>query len=220
MKQNINKVFFKFIILIILAFLSCKENNKLSSKEIDSKTKIDSLNKTVIDLKVDSVSKKEIPFSNVEVFRENTNEKAFVNSDVRLTNKTATSFILTKKDFKIADIDLSDTNYEGPGYLVYSFKSSEIKNVEIIIIEATADIGTDWYYAIVLENSDLIDKFFIKEPRANSEITKIEDFLSVFLNNDSLIFKFKKSEIAKYSIVPSNLKEDNENIYFEKKLTF
>ena len=48
-----------------------KENNKLSSKEIDSKTKIDSLNKTVIDLKVDSVSKKEIPFSNVEVFREN-----------------------------------------------------------------------------------------------------------------------------------------------------
>lgn len=70
---------------------------------------------------------KVIPFSIIEVFKENANENAFVNSDTRLTIKASASFMLTKKDFIITDIDLSHTNYEGPGYIIYSYKSNEKK---------------------------------------------------------------------------------------------
>ncbi|WP_445456835.1 hypothetical protein [Flavobacterium sp. HNIBRBA15423] len=221
MKKYTNIIFLNFFLLFNLTFFSCKENSNFSLKEKESETKIDSQIKTPIVLKDDSISiGKEIPFSIVEVFKENTNENAFVNSDTRLTIKTSSSFMLTKKDFIITDIDLSDTNYEGPGYIIYSYKSNEKKNVEIIIIEATADIGTDWYYVVVINNNDLVEQFLIKEPRANSEITDMKDFLSILLKNDTLIFKFRKSKIAKYSIMPSDLKNDNENIYLEKKLIF
>jgi len=42
------------------------------------------------------------------------------------------------------DCYLSESNYEGPGYNIFSFQSKELTPFEIVIIEATADIGTDW----------------------------------------------------------------------------
>ena len=126
--------------------------------------------------------------------------------------------MLTKKDFVVTDVDLSETNYEGPGFSMYSYQSEINKNIEIIIIEALADIGTSWYYVIVLNDNDLVDKFFIREPRSNSEVTEINDFISVFLNNKTLIFKFKKDKIAKYSKISPDLKNDLEYIYIEKIL--
>ncbi|WP_427872886.1 hypothetical protein [Flavobacterium sp. MMS24-S5] len=104
------------------------------------------------------------------------------------------------------------------GFSMYSYESSKNKDIEIIIIEALADIGTNWYYVIILNKKDLVDKFYIKEPRSNSEITQIKDFLSIFFSNGTLVFKFKKDKIAKYSTVSPDLKSDLEYVYIEKKL--
>ena len=46
----------------------------------------------------------------------------------------------------------------------------------------------------------------------------IKDFISIFLNNGTLVFKFKKDKIAKYSTVSPDLKSDLEYVYIEKKL--
>ena len=160
----------------------------------------------------------EIRFDIIHAFKQDESESSYVSFDTKLTYKTNSSFMLTKKDFVVTDVDLSEANYEGPGFSMYSYQSEINKNIEIIIIEALADIGTSWYYVIVLNDNDLVDKFFIREPRSNSEITEINDFISVFLNNKTLIFKFKKDKIAKYSKISPDLKNDLEYIYIEKIL--
>ncbi|KPH14553.1 hypothetical protein AMQ68_03515 [Chryseobacterium sp. ERMR1:04] len=164
-----------------------------------------------------SQSIENISINLVEPFKEVPDENSFVSGDLKITQKSNNSFILTKKDLVITDIDLSDSEYEGPGFTIYSYKSKEDKELEVILIEATGDIGTDWYYAVIVNGNDVIDKFFIKEPRANSEITEIQDYITISLIDNTFIFKFKKSKIAPYSQIPKNLKNDKEYIYIEKK---
>ncbi len=90
---------------------------------------------------------------------------------------------------------MSESNYEGPGYNIFSFQSKKNTPFEIVIIEATADIGTDWYYVIVLNNENLVDQFYIKEPRADSENTNIGDFIKISFKNNTLNLKFKKIKL-------------------------
>lgn len=78
---------------------------------------------------------------------------------------------------------------------MFSFQSKENTQFEIIIIEASADIGTSWYYMIILNNENLVDKFYIKEPRANSENTNIGNFIKISIRNDMLNLKFKKIKL-------------------------
>ena len=213
-----NTVLKSFILFGIL-LISCKQNNQSYPKENEIISKSDYKKVSSNVQKNDSsYTKKQISFDIIHSFKEETNESSYICFDTRLTYKTENSFMLTKKDFVISEVDLSETNYEGPGFSIYSYESSMNKDIEIIIIEALADIGTSWYYVIILNKTDLVDKFYIKEPRSNSEITQINDFISVFLNNETLIFKFKKDKIAKYSIVPPDLKSDLKYIYIEKKL--
>lgn len=215
MYNNFLKLFFLFGLILS----SCKQDNRFYPKEKEINIKSDSTKVSPIVVKNDSsYIKKEIPFDIIHSFKENTAESSYTCFNTKLTYKTDNSFMLTKKDFVITDVDLSETNYEGPGFSIYSYQSKIDKDIEIIIIEALADIGTSWYYVILLKKNDLVDKFYIKEPRSNSEITQIRDFISVFLNNKTLLFKFKKDKIAKYSIVSPDLKSDLKYVYIEKTL--
>lgn len=217
MKNYKCNIFFNFFFLFGLILCSCKQDNQLYKKETEIKP--DSTKVSSIVVKNDSgFIKKEIPFDIIHYFKEETDESSYTSFDTKLIYKTDYSFMLTKKDFVITDVDLSETNYEGPDLSIYSYQSSLNKDIEIIIIEALADIGTSWYYVIVLNNNDLVDKFYIREPRSNSEITDVKDFISIFLNKKILIFKFKKDKIAKYSKISPELKSDLENVYIEKKL--
>jgi|GEM_PF-979246 len=220
MKNCMYKTFLKSFILFGIIVSGCKQENQSCSKENEVIIKLDDSTKvSSIAEKKDSIHvKKEISFEIIHSFKEDASENSYICFDTRLTYKTDNSFMLTKKDFGITDVDLSETNYEGPGFSIYSYESSMNKDIEIIIIEALADIGTNWYYVIILNKNDLVDKFYIKEPRSNSEITQIKDFLSIFLSNGTLVFKFKKDKIAKYSTVSPDLKSDLKYVYVEKKL--
>lgn len=220
MRNYIYNTFLKsFLFFGIILLSSCKQDNRFHPKENEIIIKSDSIMvSTIIEKNDSSYIKEEISFDIIHSFKEDITKKNYICFDTRLTYKTDNSFILTKKDFVITDVDLSETNYEEPGFSIYSYESKENKDIEIIIIEALADIGTSWYYVILLNKNDLVDKFYIKEPRSNSEMTQIKDFISIFLNNGTLIFKFKKDKIAKYSTVRSDLKSDLEYVYIEKKL--
>lgn len=211
--------FLKSFIFFVIILSSCKQDNRSHPKENEIIIKSDStMVSSIVEKNDSSYIKKEISFDIIHSFKEDTTKNSYICFDTRLTYKKDNSFILTKKDFVITDVDLSETNYEGPGFSIYSFESKMNKDIEIIVIEALADIGTNWYYIILLNKNNLVDKFYIKEPRSNSEITQIKDFISIFLNNRTLIFKFKKDKIAKYSKVPAELQSDLEYVYFEKKL--
>lgn len=210
-----NKSFLSFIPLLGLILISCKYDVQTASKEKQIQT--DSSKTTQNTNIKNSQSIENISFNLVEPFKEVPDENSFVSGDLKITQKSNNSFILTKKDLVITDIDLSDSEYEGPGFTIYSYKSKEDKELEVILIEATGDIGTDWYYAVIVNGNDVIDKFFIKEPRVNSEVTEIQDYITISLIDNTFIFKFKKSKIAPYSQIPKNLKNDKEYIYIEKK---
>lgn len=211
--------FLKSFIFFGILLSSCKQDNQSHPKKNEVIIKSDStMVSSIVEKNDSSYIKKEISFDIIHPFKEDTTTNSYICFDTRLSYKTDNSFMLTKKDFVITDVDLSETNYEGPGFSIYSFESKINKDIEIIVIEALADIGTNWYYIILLNKNNLVDKFYIKEPRSNSEITQIKDFVSIFLKNTTLIFKFKKDKIAKYSKVPADLQSDLEYVYIEKKL--
>jgi hypothetical protein len=216
------KSLFKVVFLLFgLTLFGCKDNQ--ASKENEKEATPVSQKATITiaateDKKVVTNLEKEISFDIIKLFKEDTSENSFVYGDTRLIHKTDNSFMLTKKDFAITDIDFSDINYEGPGFTMYSYQSSEDKKMEVIIIEGQADIGTAWYYVVVLNGEDLEDKFYVKEPRSNSETTNLKDFINVSLKDKNLILKFKKDKIAKYSKVTSNLKTSGNYLYLEKKI--
>ena len=212
---------FKLIykIIFILSFLiSCKYSNQ-SPPEKDTETTSDT-KKVSKSENINPEKSSEIDFDIIKPFKHIENESLFESGDTKLISKTDNSFMLTKKDFAIDDIDLSESNYEGPGYSMFSFQSKENTQFEIIIIEASADIGTSWYYMIILNNENLVDKFYIKEPRANSENTNIGNFIKISIRNDMLNLKFKKDQIAKYSKNINNLKSDNQYFYLTHKLKY
>lgn len=219
MKNYMYNIFFKSFFLFGLILSSCKQDNRFYPKEKEINIKLDSTKSSSIFIKNDrNYIKKEIPFDIIHSFKENTIESSYTCFNTKLTYKTDNSFMLTKNDFVITDVDLSENNYEGAGFSIYSYQSNIEKDVEIIIIEALADIGISWYYVIVLNKNDLIDKFYIKEPRSNSEITDTRDFISVFLKDKTILFKFKKDKIAKYSKISCDLKNDLEYVYIERVL--
>ena len=210
------------IFITCLILFSCKENNKsdVIKKSNTLRTEINILNSADTIPKVQDESNNEIPLDIVYPFKENESESTFSSVDTKLVYKTINSFVLTKKDFVITDIDLSESNYDSPGFSIFSFQSKINKNIEVVIIEAMADIGTNWYYVIILNKTNLVDKFYVKEPRANSELTDIKDFLNILLKDKKMVFKFKKSKIAKYSKIPIDSKSNSEFIYIEKNITF
>lgn len=205
-------------IVLILSFLvSCKYSNQSTQENNDYKPI--SENQKV--LKSENIKPKvssEVDFDIIKPFKHVENESMFESDDIKLISKTDNSFMLTKKDFAIDDIDLSDSNYEGPGYNITLFKSKQNKELEIVILEATADIGTDWYYVIILNNESLVDKFYIKEPRADSENTNIGDFIKISLKKDILSLKFRKDKVARYSKNTENFKSDDQYFYLTRKL--
>lgn len=204
------------IVFILSCLISCKYSNQ-STQEKDIKSTPD----TQKVLKSDNIKPKissETDFDVIKPFKHIENENMFESGETKLISKSDNSFMLTKKDFAIDDIDLSESNYEGPGYNMFSFQSKQNAQFEIIVIEATADIGTDWYYVIVLNNENLADKFYIKEPRADSEHTNIGDFIKISMKDDMLNLKFKKDKIAKYSKNTSNLKSDHQYFYLTRKI--
>lgn len=218
------KSLFKISLLLFgFTLFSCKENKQTTAEQKQvtappSVVQAANLNVAESSKKIPENADREVSFDIVNPFRKDDNENCYVNGATKLFHKTDNSFMLTKKDFAITDIDFSDIDYEGPGYTIYSYQSSVNKNMEVVIIEGQADIGTAWYYVIVLDGEDLVDKFYVKEPRANSETTDMKDFINVALKDKDLVLKFKKDKIARYSKPMANLRTEGSYLCFDKKI--
>lgn len=211
--------FYKLVFILPL-FISCKYSKEHNKTAIPATQQV-SVSGTKQVPKIENVKSQviiETDFNVIKPFKYIENDNKYINNDTQLIIKSDNTFMLTKKDFVVDDIDLSESNYEGPGYNIFSFQSKSNSQFEIVVIEATADIGTDWYYVIILNNENLIDKFYIKEPRANSENTSIGDFIKISMKNDILNIKFKKDKIAKYSEKINNLKSDSQYYYLTKQI--
>lgn len=127
-------------------------------------------------------------------------------------------FVLSRGGQRVATLDLSDSGYDGPDYSLFLYRSHPAGPREVLLIEATADPGTAWYYAAVLERGRLRDGFRIGEPRADSEATALGDFLAVSTSEDTVVLRFAKARIAPYSRVPEGLREHDGGLYLQRRL--
>lgn len=115
------------------------------------------------------------------------------------------SFTVINQNRKIGYISLGNRYYEGPGFQIYKIYSADAKYY-VILVEALADIGTAWYNATLWYEDRLISSIFIDDPRANSDITKLNDFIAVFVTDNSWIIRLNKKWIANYSRIPAAYK--------------
>lgn len=110
-----------------------------------------------------------------------------------------------KKSLVKADLS---REYDVVDFLPYIYQS-ETKDYpyEVVLIEAAAERGTAWYYAIVLQNNDVVDSFFIDQGRRHFVSTKEysdshpemdemyispEAFISIFADDKKIIFSIDK----------------------------
>lgn len=187
-KMRLNIVVF----LCMIVFMSCKEKTNENQKIFPESTKNNQ------DIK-----------QSFDRFESRGND--FFYKDFKLIfNESSGDFTIFKKEKKLGEINLSKMKYEGPGYSVY-FTTQ--KNKENIIIEASADIGTAWYYSVIVENNSLVNQFLIPEPRSDSEKYSLEEFMTVTVSDNSITYGFKKDLVAKYSKVNQDIKSDQNYFY-------
>lgn len=154
-----------------------------------------------------------IYFDTINKFDREGNSFSFNQMEVKIDIEN--NVVLKKKE-KIIEKIMLDPDYEGPGYLVYYYTSKKKSNKQVVIIEASADIGIAWYYFILIENDKILKQFYIREPRHNSENINIKHFFEISTFNKILEIKSKRKYIADYSEIPKNLKKDKYYIYLYK----
>lgn len=204
---------FIYIVFALLTLVSCNNTSGKENVQSPTNTAIQSVIKSNGAESEEGDAKDS--FSYINTFKHDDQEALFTCDNIKLIRKAGNRFILTKKGLETGAIDLSDAGYDGPGFMMYLFRSEKDKDNEVVLIEATADIGTAWYYAIVLSKDKLIDQFYIKEPRTNSETTKIQDFIKISQDKEGLLFRFNKRKIAPYSKIPSDLDANEDYVYLK-----
>ncbi|OWP83142.1 hypothetical protein BWK59_12070 [Flavobacterium davisii] len=192
MKKSI-KLF--FLLLIVINTVKCKENTKNISKK----------NNQVIE---NANIKDTIVFDKIEQFNTDTSGDVFTLNEfyLKYNNENNSFNLLNKKINQSNDITFNSNGFDGDGFNVYMYKTDKYKNVNIILFEALAEIGTAWYNIVVFENNKLIKNTIIKDPRAN-DTTLLKNFLSILNVNKHYILKFEKKLIANYSSNPKNYQQ-------------
>lgn len=122
------------------------------------------------------------------------------------------SFIVTNHNRRIGTISLGNRYCEGPGFQISKIDGAGAKYY-VILVEALADVGTAWYSVTLWYENSLISSLFIDDPRANSDITELKDFVAVLMTNDSWIIRLNKKRIANYSHIPAGYKTNMDFVY-------
>ena len=194
-------------ILFVIIFFNCKKDNpNVSIEEQNNNKNSERLTDT-------------LQYDIVKNLKVDESETVFETGKFRFTyNSENGSFDLFENNLKLKNINFDNRDYDGPGFLITLFESKININKKIFIIEATADIGTEWYYSIILENRRVIKSFFIDEPKSNSDNYNIDKFINISSINDSFIFRFDKNLILKNSKIPSDFKSDSKYIYLNTSI--
>jgi hypothetical protein len=156
-----------------------------------------------------------LAFSAVTAFSSNESQSAFTAPggwNVR-SFESGENLVVEKNKKAVGKIDIASKKYDGPGFSMYEYACPADSSRSVLLLEAQADPGTAWYCAALVENGSIKEQLFIDEPRSNSEIQAVSDFISVFYTRNQYIFRFNKKLVAGYSQTPPGMKEDM-NYYY------
>lgn len=199
-KNMKNQIGYKLLVIISILIVGCKKTN--AKYEIDKN-----------EPKITYNIKNNTSLDDIKQFISNKDETIYYVEDFKLYyNNENNTFKLEKSKKYLATINFENRDFDGVGFNVYLFQSKKIKQ-KAIVFEALADIGTAWYYAILLDDNIVKKMIFINEPRSNSDEISLNRFLSIDMTDDNYLFKFNKKYLAKYSTIPKNLKTDDNFIY-------
>lgn len=204
MKEKMNKL---MILIYILLLFGCKSHSVCNEMPLADKVTQKSRKTTKID------------FNHFKVINSDEYRNSFSDKKYKFTyNDSSETFNLFANNKKIGVISLKSKKYDGPGFNIYQYSSSQPCPYIIFIIEATADIGTEWYKVIIIKNEKIISDFFIHEPRSDSDRYLLNHFMSISFEKNTFTFKLKKSLMASYSLIPKEFKQDKDYIYIEKRI--
>ncbi|WP_294834362.1 hypothetical protein [uncultured Gilliamella sp.] len=196
------------IFLYILLLFGCKENSTSNqiSKINNDKQKYSKTTR--------------IDFNQFKVLDSDESRNLFKSKKYRFTySNTSETFNLFTDNKKIGVIDYAPLKYDGPGFKIYQYSSSQQSPYIVFVIEATADIGTEWYKVIIIKNEKIISDFLINEPRSDSERYLLKEFMSISFQKDTFTFKLKKKLIVSYSYIPQDYQQDKNYIYIDKNIS-
>ncbi|MCO6565001.1 MAG: hypothetical protein J6581_06110 [Apibacter sp.] len=161
-----------------------------------------------------------IDFNQFKVLDSDESGNLFKSKKYRFTYSDASeTFNLFANNNKIGVIDHKTQRYDGPGFKIYQYSSSQHSPYIVFVIEATADIGTQWYKVIIVKNEKIISDFLINEPRGDSGRYLLKEFMSITFQKNTFTFKLKKKLIASYSSIPQDYQQDKNYIYIEKTIS-
>ena len=200
MKTNMYK---NLLILFLLITIGCKKTEaQLEKPEVHEEKALANI----------------VFLDRIKQFDEQKAGSQYVVDDYKLQYKNEeNTFVFSYKHQVINIIDFERRDFEGVGYNIFLYDSPKSK-IKTIIFEALADIGTAWYYVVLMNNNKVVKKQFIDEPRADSDKISIQKFLSIYLENSNCIFRFDKKYLARYSQIPKNIKTDNQYAYIKTSL--
>ena len=195
----------KFFLILLFVIIGCK---KTEAKIESSKTS----------LTQNDMQESEIFLDEITQFDEKKDGQLYVTKNIQLVFKNEENeFSLLLNNKKIDKIDFEKKEFDGVGYNVFLYESTKT-NIKTIVIEALADIGTAWYYAIIIDNEKVSNKFFINEPRSNSDIVQLDKFLNIYIKDSIPVFRFDKKFVANYSEIPQNIYSDNKFYYIKESI--
>lgn len=188
-----------FIFIFIAIIIGCKKTEAKTEFSVQPK-----LQNSVSDT---------LYFYQVNPFKEKIEGVEYEVDKFLITYKNVENeFTIIEEKKTIGSINFDGKDFDGVGYNIFLYKTPK-SEIKFIIFEALADIGTAWYYVVMLKNNKIVNKFYIKEPRANSDNISLNEFLSIGFNKSDYFFKFNKKHIANYSIIPKDLKSDKQYVY-------
>ena len=121
-------------------------------------------------------------------------------------------FHISKGGRELGTAEIGCMNYDGPGFRIYMFGCAT-DNYQAIVIEALADNGTAWYWVVLSDGKHLVSQRLIDEPRANSDICDLKDFMQISVSDTDCEIRMELKHIARYSYIPKYLKTDSQSVY-------
>ncbi len=194
-----------FFLLSTILYVGCKDN-----KTIEPSGKINQITEKK------TIASDSILLDNVIQFNSNEEETTYSVANFKLEyNPVENLFVIIKNNVSISEIDFDNRSFDGVGYNVFLYQSKKMED-KVLVFEAMADIGTAWYYFVMIKNQKVIKTFFVDEPRSNSEVVSLNDFLSISLKGQECLLKLDKKRVAQYSTIPQGIKTDKHFFYLTR----
>lgn len=81
------------------------------------------------------------------------------------------------------------------GIIYFHFSRKNLLLLKLLSLKQQQILEQIGNMLIVLNNENLVDQFYVKEPRSNSENTEIGDFIKTYMKNNMLTLNSEKIKL-------------------------